>query len=80
MKRLCKSMLKDENYNEAIAYCAMRITKCTYIEEAEAEYERIDEILWNIAENCDDDKYDYCKNALRIISAIPMMISAFRKG
>lgn len=67
-KRICKSMLKEENYIDALSYCAKRLEKCESFDKAETEYYRIDEILWNLATNCEIE--DATDNALRIISAL----------
>ena len=70
-KKLCKAMLKEDNYMEAIAYCCNRLMKAA---DMEAEYERIDEKLWDMAMNCDYE--DASDNALRILSALRIAIDA----
>ena len=49
-KRICKAMLKEENYMDALAYCATRLLKAS---DVEAEFDRIDEKLWDLAMSAD---------------------------
>ena len=69
-KRICKAMLKEENYIDALAYCATRLLKASDIE---AEFNRIDDKLWNLAMSADGIECA-SDNALRIISALQIAI------
>lgn len=66
-KRICKAMLKEENYMDALAYCATRLLNASDIE---AEFDRIDEKLWDLAMSADDTIEDASDNALRITTAL----------
>lgn len=72
-KRMCKAMLKEENYMDALAYL------CTKLEEAQEKgkdlhevWHKMDEKLWNLAVS--SDAYDATDNALRISSALLIAI------
>ena len=76
MKRLTTEALKEENYNETLAYIATRILSKKTIEAKEAEAERIDSILWRLARtekaNTIDEAQD---NAIRFTVALDTMIT-----
>lgn len=69
-KRICKAMLKEENYMDALAYCATKLLKASDIE---AEFDKIDEKLWDLAMSADGIE-DASGNALRIISALQIAV------
>jgi len=69
-KRICKAMLKEENYMDALAYCATRLLKASDIE---AEFDKIDEKLWDLAMSADGIE-GASDNALRITSALQIAI------
>lgn len=72
-KRICKAMLKEENYMDALAYLANKLMKASDIE---AEFDRIDEKLWDLAVKADDTIEDATTNALNIISALQIAVDA----
>lgn len=67
-KRLCKAMLEEENYIDTLGYCASRLLKYSEDIDREIEVERIIEILWNMAYNCDIE--DATTQVLRIETAL----------
>lgn len=70
-KRICKAMLEEENYINALEYFANKLMKASDIE---AEFDRIDEKLWGMAENNVDTIDDSLENALRIITALRIAV------
>lgn len=70
-KRICIAMFKEENYIDTLSYLSKRIdAKATY-EAKENEFDRIDEVLWNLA--C---KADETEQALRIVTALRIAVDS----
>ena len=71
-RNLMKELLKDDNYNEALAFFANRIAKCRTYEEAnkkrEADYSKA--IEWAYDFEDEDEENDFSSNVLRIDSAM----------
>ena len=65
-KKMCKAMLKEENYIETLAFIARKFDKCKTMYEAENLYDKIDSQLWAMA--CDTE--DGTDMALLISSAL----------
>ena len=72
-KRLNTEMLKEENYLETLAYIATRMMKYKTPEARETEGNRIDGILWNLADTTKAEHID-TDNLLRVSTAIQIMI------
>ena len=66
-KALGKELLKDDNYNEALAYFCERLMNA---KDKEEELYRIDEKLFSIACEIDDFNNDYTGNEIRIFTAL----------
>lgn len=71
-RNLMKELLKDDNYNEALAFFANRIAKCKTYGEAnrkrEADYNKV--IEWAYDFEDEDGENDFSNNVLRIDSAM----------
>ena len=67
---ICKEMLMEANYMEALEFLAQMFDGCETFDEIEETYEEIDSTLWDLALTCDFDEEDATGNALRLISAI----------
>jgi hypothetical protein len=76
-KRICKAMLKEENYIDALAYFCEKIEKASDKgQDLEALWDKFDDQLWNLAISADDTIEDASDNALRISSALRTVIDS----
>ena len=71
-KNNMRELLKDDNYNEALAFVAQRVMKFKTFDGQEAERDRIFNKLinWAYEFGYDDYENDYEGNVMRIDSAI----------
>ena len=57
-KRMSTEMLKEENYLEALAYLCGLLLKKKTIDSVENELDRIDDVLWALANSDKADRLD----------------------
>ncbi len=65
-------MLRDDNYNEALAYCAMRLTACADFDEVDTVFDEIDSKLWELA--CNSTIDEATDTALRLSTAMEIIL------
>ena len=77
-KRMNTEMLKEENYLEALAYLCTLLMKKKTINAIENELNRIDDVLWTLANSDKADRLDDATGQeLIIITALRIAVDDY---